>query len=34
MLVHQAALAIERWTGRPAPVEQMWAAARAATGAE
>jgi len=27
-------LAIERWTGRPAPVEQMWAAARAATGAE
>ena len=34
MLVHQAALAIERWTGRQAPVEQMWAAARSATGAE
>ena len=31
MLVHQAALAIERWTGEPAPVEEMWAAARAAT---
>jgi len=27
MLVHQAALAVERWTGRPAPVEAMWAAA-------
>ena len=27
MLVHQAALAIERWTGRPRPVEAMWAAA-------
>lgn len=26
MLVHQAALAVERWTGRPAPVEAMWAA--------
>ena len=26
MLVHQAALAIERWTGQPAPVEAMWAA--------
>jgi shikimate dehydrogenase len=26
MLVHQAALAIERWTGRTAPVEAMWAA--------
>lgn len=30
MLVHQAALAIERWTGRPAPVEKMWDAALAA----
>jgi shikimate dehydrogenase len=30
MLVHQAALALERWTGRAAPVEAMWAAARAA----
>ena len=26
MLVHQAALAVERWTGRAAPVEAMWAA--------
>jgi len=26
MLVHQAALAIERWTQRDAPVEAMWAA--------
>lgn len=26
MLVHQAALAIEHWTGRRAPVEAMWAA--------
>jgi shikimate dehydrogenase len=26
MLVHQAALAIEQWTGRTAPVEAMWAA--------
>lgn len=26
MLVHQAALAIEHWTGRQAPVEAMWAA--------
>lgn len=26
MLVHQAALAVEQWTGRPAPVEAMWAA--------
>lgn len=24
MLVHQAALAVERWTGREAPVEAMW----------
>ncbi len=29
MLVHQAALALERWTGRAAPVEAMWAAAEA-----
>ncbi len=28
MLVHQAALAVERWTGRAAPVEAMWAAVR------
>jgi shikimate dehydrogenase len=28
MLVHQAALAVERWTGRPVPVEAMWAAVR------
>ena len=26
MLVHQAALAVERWTGRTAPVEAMWTA--------
>lgn len=29
MLVHQAALALERWTGRVVPVEAMWAAAEA-----
>jgi len=29
MLVHQAALAVQRWTGRAVPVEAMWAAARA-----
>ncbi|HLM95332.1 MAG TPA: shikimate dehydrogenase [Acidimicrobiales bacterium] len=29
MLVHQAALSLERWTGRAVPVEAMWAAARA-----
>jgi shikimate dehydrogenase len=28
MLVHQAAIAIERWTGRSAPVEEMWQAAK------
>ena len=28
MLVHQAALALERWTGRDAPLEAMWAAVR------
>jgi shikimate dehydrogenase len=28
MLVHQAALALERWTGGDVPVEAMWAAAR------
>lgn len=28
MLVHQAALAIERWTGHPAPVESMWTAVK------
>lgn len=28
MLVHQAALAFERWTGKPAPIEVMRAAAR------
>ena len=26
MLVHQAALAVERWTGQVAPVEAMWTA--------
>jgi shikimate dehydrogenase len=30
MLVHQAALAIEHWTARSAPVEHMWKAAVAA----
>jgi shikimate dehydrogenase len=30
MLVHQAALQVERWSGRPAPVEIMAAAARQA----
>ena len=29
MLVHQGALALERWTGRVAPVEAMWAAVEA-----
>jgi shikimate dehydrogenase len=29
MLVHQAALALEHWTGQTAPVEAMWAAAEA-----
>jgi len=29
MLVHQAALAVERWTGCEAPVEAMWAAVSA-----
>ena len=29
MRVHQAALAVERWTGRAAPVEAMWAAVTA-----
>jgi shikimate dehydrogenase len=33
MLVHQAGLAIERWTGRPAPVDAMWVAARREGGA-
>ncbi len=33
MLVHQAALALERWTGRAVPVEAMWAAVRGAPGA-
>jgi shikimate dehydrogenase len=28
MLVHQAALAFERWTGRAAPLDVYWAAAR------
>jgi shikimate dehydrogenase len=27
MLVHQGALAFERWTGRPAPIKVMRAAA-------
>jgi shikimate dehydrogenase len=33
MLVHQAALQVERWTGRPAPVAAMRAAAEAALAA-
>ncbi len=32
MLVHQAALQIERWTGLDAPVDAMWAAVRGAPG--
>ena len=32
MLVHQAAIQIERWTGCEAPVEVMWAAAERAMG--
>jgi shikimate dehydrogenase len=32
MLVHQAARAFSLWTGRPAPVEVMWAALRRARG--
>jgi len=28
MLVHQAALAFETWTGRPAPIDALWAGAR------
>jgi len=32
MLVHQAALAVERWTARAVPVEAMWAAAQAHAG--
>lgn len=31
MLVHQAALQLERWTGLPAPVEPMWRSLVAAT---
>jgi shikimate dehydrogenase len=34
MLVHQAALAIEQWTGQAAPVEAMWKAARLGGGKE
>ena len=30
MLVHQAALAVEQWTGQTAPVRAMWAAAEGA----
>lgn len=33
MLVHQAAAQIERWTGHPAPVAAMWAAAEGALAA-
>ncbi len=32
MLVHQAAIQIERWTGEIAPVDAMWAAAERALG--
>ncbi len=28
MLVHQAALALEHWTGRPAPLDALWAGLR------
>ena len=31
MLVHQAALAVERWTQQTAPVDAMWAAAKRST---
>jgi shikimate dehydrogenase len=34
MLVHQAALQLELWTGEPAPVEAMWQAAEAADPSE
>jgi shikimate dehydrogenase len=34
MLVHQAALALERWTGRSVPVEAMWNAAETALSEE
>jgi shikimate dehydrogenase len=30
MLVHQAALAFERWTGQDAPLDVYWSAAREA----
>jgi shikimate dehydrogenase len=30
MLVHQAAAQLELWTGRPAPLEAMWASAASA----
>jgi shikimate dehydrogenase len=33
MLVHQAALQLELWTGLEAPVQAMWRAARAQVGA-
>jgi shikimate 5-dehydrogenase len=33
MLVHQAAIAFERWTGADAPIEAMSAAARSAISA-
>jgi len=33
MLIHQGALAWEAWTGRPAPLDAMWAAARTARNA-
>ncbi|MDQ1519259.1 MAG: shikimate dehydrogenase, partial [Actinomycetota bacterium] len=32
MLVHQAGLQVERWTGRPAPIPAMFAAARSQLG--
>jgi shikimate 5-dehydrogenase len=31
MLVHQAALALEQWTGEVAPVEAMWEAVEPST---
>jgi shikimate dehydrogenase len=32
MLVHQAGLALENWTGRPAPLADMWRAANSGDG--
>ena len=32
MLVHQAGIQLERWTGMAVPVEEMWRAAEEAEG--